>query len=64
MATAVRREAWDHTSSVAAVVLNSRPGVRRRDLVTAEEIHPMRRAERKKLRGPAAMGALRSAFGG
>jgi hypothetical protein len=67
MATALRREAWDHTATLAACVLNSRMGLKRSQLVSVRKLHPMRSVEQEQpavvLHGEAARGALRDAFG-
>lgn len=68
MATAKRREAWDHTSSVCACILNARQGVKKSRLVSARQLHPLRRdvedAPCEVLHGDAARSALRGAFSG
>jgi hypothetical protein len=65
MATAARRERWDHTASLAAVALNSRFGLRRGQIVSPLALHPMREGPPKEVvRGPRAWSMLQAAFGG
>lgn len=59
MATAARRERWDHTASLAATMLNSRMGLKRHQMVNAIALHPMRQATVTKLHGEAARQRLR-----
>jgi hypothetical protein len=65
MAEGARRERWDHTASLAAVILNSRFGLRKGQMVSALNLHPMRDGPPKEVvRGPRAWSMLQAAFGG
>lgn len=64
MATAARRERWDHTACLASTILNSRQGVKRSQLVDAVRLHPLRETPKRVLRGAEARATMAAIFSG
>jgi hypothetical protein len=64
MATAARRERWDHTAALCATLLNCRMGVKQSDLVSAIDLNPMReRPPLPQIHGATAERRLDALFG-
>ena len=62
-ARAKQSEAWDHTASVVATVLNCRMGIKRHQRTDPRSVHPFARKKRRVLSKAERKSKLRALFG-
>jgi hypothetical protein len=63
MATAVRREQWNHTSSLAAMMINTAPFSKRRKPISPLSLHPFYAGRKRKLTAEESRAILNMGFG-
>lgn len=61
MAQSKRREEWNHTASLMALVLNSNPYRKKSEMVHPRDIHPMERSSGPTLK--IKVSSLKGVFG-